>query len=149
MSNGVRFSEAAPRPIQQIRTAQQLPADHKPTGFWDAVVTMGTVVDRLAFSGWILFWLAVAGWSAWIAYETNEPRVLWLTATASANVFSYKLTGTSWRELKKRLAKLPYVICGVVAAGGVWLSLHFNDPDVLKVTMIVVLFGLMVSYAIS
>lgn len=149
MSDGARFSESAPMPVHQIHLAQRPPADHKPAGFWDAVNTVGTVVDRLAFSGWVLFWLAVAGWSAWIAYDTNEPRVLWLTATASANVFSYKLTGTSWREFKKRLAKLPYVICGVVAAGGVWLSLHFDDPDVLKVTMIVVLIGLIVSWVMS
>lgn len=128
---------------------QQHHVDRKSAGFWEAVNTFGKVADRLAFSGWVLFWLSVAVWSAWTSYHDDEPRLLWLTATASANVFSYKLTGTSWREFKKRLTKLPYVICGVVAALGVWLSLRFDDPEVLKVTMIVVLIGLLVSWAIS
>ncbi|WP_158305685.1 MULTISPECIES: DUF2510 domain-containing protein [unclassified Nocardioides] len=146
--NGVQFAESG-QAFRPMPSSARLPEDHKSKGFWDVVDTFGTLVSRLAFSGWVIFWLILAIWSAWVAWHESEPKLLLLTATASANVFSYKLTGTSWKTLKKRLTKLPYVICGVVAAGGVWLSLHFDDPDVLKVTMIVVLIGLFTAWVFS
>lgn len=122
MSNGVRSSEPVPA---DVRPSPMAPAGQGPPPPADGKrLGFWELLDRFAFSGWFIFWFG---------------RRLRL---------GHKLTGSSWRELRRRLNLLPYMVCGLVAAGGVWLSLHFDDPAVLKVTMIVVM-GPIVSWVMS
>lgn len=64
------------------------------------------------------------------------------------------LTGRTKGEVKRDLIealkpKLGYLLCGAIAAGGVWLSLHFDDTDILLTTLIVVAVGLMFAWVFS
>jgi hypothetical protein len=95
----------------------------------------------------------VALYSLSIVLTENDPRWLALTATASGNVFAYKLNMT-YGELKRRLrkdlkAKTLYLAAGAVLAGGVWLSLYFDDPGVLTVTAALVLIVLMFAWVFN
>jgi hypothetical protein len=106
-------------------------------------------------AAWILyggFWLVVAVYSATIAWSENDPRYLLLTSTASLNIFLFRLTGQTRDEINRvarRTVKrqFPYIFWGAFAAGGVWLSLHFDSPFILKAAVFIALVGALVSWA--
>lgn len=111
-------------------------------------------IDRLVWWLYGGFWLFVAIYSAATAVETGEPRYLLLTSTASLNIFLYKLTGKTRGEIDKRLKsqvkrRLPYLACGAVAAGGIWLSLHFAEPTILGISMALAAIGLILAWLLG
>lgn len=123
------------RPLELLRSARD---------FWSSIRTVATVL----YCG---SWFLVALYSVSVAASEGNPRYLILTATASGNVFAYKLNMT-YSELKRQLtkefkAKILFVAAGAVLAGGVWLSLHFDDPGVLGVTAAMVLIVLIFAWA--
>jgi hypothetical protein len=146
MTNGIRFDELVPSTPRHRPAQAPAPARASPS-FWEFVGKAAVVL----YCG---SWLFVAIYAASTAYQENEPKYLMLASTASMNVFLYKLTGKTRSELKQSFRatvkpKIPYLFCGALAAGGVWLSLHFDDPDILYVTLTVVLLGLMVAWVFS
>ena len=115
-----------------------------------------SAINKLAWWLYGGFWLFVAIYSAATAVEENEPRYLLLTSTASLNIFLYKLTGKTRGEINRQLKakvklkqRLPYLVCGAVAAGGIWLSLHFNDPNILGISMAVAAIGLIFAWVLG
>lgn len=145
-SNGHRFHDPLTVAAHPPQVAPMVLSLKPRLGFWD-------VATKVSILGWVIVWFAIAVGSAALAWQDHNPKWLWLTSTASANVFAYKLTGKSWREVQKAfraIAKpIPYVVFGAVAAGGVWLSLHFDEPDILTVTLFVALVGLLVSWVFT
>lgn len=112
------------------------------------------VVDKIAWCLYGGFWLVVAVFSAATAAQENEPRYLLLTSTASLNILLYKLTGRTRSELNKRARravkkKIPYLLCGAIAGGGVWLGLRFDDPNLILAFLFVALIVLLFAWAFS
>lgn len=145
MNDGVRFDELVPSPAPLV--AQSSAPARASLSFWEFVGKAAVVL----YCG---SWLFVAIYAALMAYQENQPKHLMLASTASMNVFLYKLTGKTRSELKQSFRaamkpKIPYLLCGALAAGGVWLSLHFDDSDILYVTLAVVLLGLMIAWVFS
>lgn len=113
---------------------------------WSSIGRIATVV----YCG---TWFIIALYSLSIVLTENDPRWLALTATASGNVFAYKLNMT-YGELKRRLRKdlkatILYLAAGAVLAGGVWRSLYFDDPGVLTVTAALVLIVMMFAWVFN
>ena len=159
MTDGLRFYDPLASPVHQ--PAQTLPAKidrlgppvprRSPRGFWD-------VVDRVAVGTYCCFWLIIAVASAAVAGQEHEPRLLLLTSTASMNIFLFMLTGKKRKQLREQLRNgamialkkaLPFAICGALTVGGAWLSVHFDDPQILMWTAFVVAVALMFAWAFS
>jgi hypothetical protein len=146
MTNGRRFDEPIPSATRPSPAAPAAPAPAS-LSFWEFVGKAAVVL----YCG---SWLVVAIYAASTAYQENQPKYLMLASTASMNVFLYKLTGKTRSELKKSFRaavkpKIPYLFCGALAAGGIWLSLHFDDPNILYVTLTAVFLSLMVAWVFS
>ena len=124
---------------------------------WSPVSALLAIVDARNTMAWVLyggFWLVVAIYSASTAAIEDDPRHLLLTATASLNILLFRLTGRTRSELNRRAARavrrnLPYLVCGAIAAGGVWLGLHFDDPDLMLVFLSVALIALVFAWAFN
>jgi hypothetical protein len=114
-----------------------------PRGRWDDPV--GSVL----FCG---FWLIIAVISAATAVTEDDPAYFRLTGSAAINIGLFLLTGKARSEVRRGvLAALAdrswYIAAGAVLAGGVWLSLHFDEPSLLFPTVVGFLVILMVARA--
>lgn len=119
----------------------------EPIGFFDVIDTIGWVL----YGG---FWLTVAIFSAAIAARENEPRYLLLTSTASLNILLFKLTGRTRSELNRRAGRavkrnISYLVGGAIAAGSVWLGLHFDDQNLMIVFLFIAFVALVCAWAFS
>lgn len=129
------------------------PPSVSPLAALQTVGFLWSSIGRIATFIYCGTWFMIALYSLSIVLTENDPRWLALTATASGNVFAYKLNMT-YGELKRRLrkdlqAKILYLAAGAVLAGGVWLSLYFDDPGVLPVTAALVLIVLMFAWVFN
>lgn len=148
--SGLRTSRTSPTSPTSWRTGSP------PVSPQTALQTVGILwssIGRIATFLYCGSWFVVALYSLSVVVTEDDPRWLVLTATASGNVFAYKLNMT-YGELKRRLrkemkAKMLYATAGAVLAGGVWLSLHFDDPGVLTVTAPMVLIVLMFAWVFN
>jgi hypothetical protein len=146
VTNGLRFEDPITPAFPPLAIRPPMPA-RTPTRVRDVVAVVAMVV----YCG---TWFLVAVYSASVAVQESEPRLLLLTSTASLNALTFMLTGRTKGEIRRDLIealkpKLGYVFCGAIAAGGVWLSLHFDDTDILLTTLIVVAVGLMFAWVFS
>lgn len=117
-------------------------------------VRVRDVIAAVAMIFYCGSWFLVALYSASIAVQESEPKLLLLTSTASLNALTFMLTGRTKGEIRKDFIealkpKLGYLFCGALASVGVWLSLHFDDMDILLTTGIMVAFGLMLAWVFS
>lgn len=99
-------------------------------------------------------WLIVAIYSAYVAWTQNEPRFLILTSTASMNALVFTLTGETRSKLRKLIVPnftrgVAYLVCGLVALGGVWLSVYFDEPRILTPFMFIAFAGFLFAWALT
>jgi hypothetical protein len=146
LTNGPRFDESMTPALPPV--AFRPPVPPQPP------VRVRDILAMVALVTYCGSWFIVAVYSAAIAARESEPRLLLLTSTASLNALTFMLTGRTKGEIRRDFIealkpKLGYLFCGAIAAVGVWLSLHFDDTDILITTGFVVAVGLTLSWGFS
>lgn len=142
-TSGHRFED----PIMQVVDPPPIYPQAPPARTFSEVFRLISRVITIVYCGG---WLFVAVDSAVTAKRENSPLDLASTFTALLNIVLF-ITGKTRAELGKGFVAtvkvmLPFVLCGAIAAGGVWLSLQLNEPQVLVWTLFVTVVGLAISW---